>query len=107
MKSGNDRASVPLSQHLATIQALRQQHKEEVGRLGMRVALLRAALENAGIEPPVADGDELLQMWRHASAVISSASAFVDHLGTSKELVDNLDGRLGRTFGNSPAATAV
>jgi hypothetical protein len=80
-----------------------------MGKLGMRLALYRAALEGAGIDPPSEEGAELLQMWRDCSAVVSTASAFVDNLGTSKELVDGLDGKLGRTLGSktSPAASAA
>jgi hypothetical protein len=63
------------------------EHRAELGKLRMQLALYRETLEAHGIAPPDRDGDELLQMWRDCSAVISSASEFAAHLSSSKELL--------------------
>jgi hypothetical protein len=63
------------------------EHRVELAKAHMLVAVYRATLVEHGIEPPDPTGEDLLQMWRNASAVISSASEFVAHLGTSKELL--------------------
>lgn len=73
--------------HEAIIQALEWEHRAQLGKLGMQVALYREALERAGVTPPDKDGQELLEIWRGAAAVISTASEFVHRLGSSKEML--------------------
>lgn len=63
------------------------EHRVELAKLKMQLVLYRETLEQHGIEPPDRDGADLLQMWRDSAAVISTASAFVAQLGTSKELI--------------------
>jgi len=63
------------------------EYRAELAKAHMLIASYRAVLEEHGIEPPDKTGDELLRMWRDCSAVISTASDFIEHLGTSKELL--------------------
>ncbi len=55
--------------------------------LTMRLIRYGEALKAAGVEPPDDTEDELLQMWRNAQAVLTTASEFVAHLGSAKELL--------------------
>lgn len=69
------------------IVAMSTEHREEVAKLNMQPILYRQKLEAHGIQPPDASGAELLQMWNDCRAVISSASEFVAHLRSAKELL--------------------
>jgi hypothetical protein len=71
----------------ALLEAKELEHRVELAKARMLLICYRQALEENGIEPPDPSGDDLLQMWRDASAVISSASDFVARLGTAKELL--------------------
>lgn len=62
-------------------------YRGEVARLKMQLVLYRETLLEHGIDPPDRDGDDLLQMVRDCNAVISTASMFVHHLGSAKELL--------------------
>jgi hypothetical protein len=74
--------------HQRILEAIQTAHRVEVGKLGMQLALYRAALEDAGIEPPDKDGEELLRLWRGAARVVTSASDFASDMGSAKELWD-------------------
>ena len=65
------------------------EHRLELAKAHMLIACYRDVLEEHGIAPPDPTGEELLQMWRNCSAVISSASEFVASLGSSKELLQS------------------
>jgi len=69
------------------LDAKEHEHRLELAKAHMQLVRYRALLEENGIEPPDLSGDDLLQMWRDCSAVISTASDFVARLGTSKELI--------------------
>lgn len=69
------------------VEAIQQEHRQEVAKLTMRLVTYRLALENAGIEPPDHDEDALLSMWQTARAVVTTASHFVSELGSAKELI--------------------
>jgi len=63
------------------------EHRAELAKLRMQVALYREALVEHGIEPPDRDGEELLQMWRDSAVVITTANAFVAKLSSAAELM--------------------
>lgn len=63
------------------------EHRAELAKAQMQLVLYRQALVENGIEPPDRTGQELLAMWRDCTAVIWTASEFVGHLGSSKELL--------------------
>ena len=63
------------------------EHRLELAKAHMLLVCYREVMEEHGIAPPDPTGEELLQMWRDCSAVISSASEFVEKLGSSKELL--------------------
>ena len=65
------------------------EHRAELAKAHMQLALYRQVLLDNGIEPPDLAGDELLQLWHDASVVISSASEFVTRLGSAKEFLDD------------------
>ena len=69
------------------MEAKELEHRVELAKAHMLLVCYRDVLEQNGIAPPDPTGEELLQMWRDCSAVISSASEFVERLGTSKELL--------------------
>lgn len=70
------------------------EHRLEVAKLRMQLVRYRQALIENGLDPPDADGEELLAMWRECRHVISTASQFVMSLGSGKELLmDFNDGR--------------
>lgn len=71
----------------AAVDSVHATYRTEVARLKMQLVVYRQALEDHGIEPPDMEGADLLQMVRDANAVISTASEFVHHLGSSKELL--------------------
>lgn len=79
---------VSWEQHASAIAALEMQRRDDLSRERMRTLLYLQALRDAGIEPPDADDNELLQLWQDARAVVSTASEFVHHLGTAKELLE-------------------
>jgi hypothetical protein len=62
---------------------------DEIAKLKMQLITYRRALEDAGIEPPDAEGADLLQMWRDCRAVIVAAHECVANLGTSKEMLSD------------------
>ena len=55
------------------LEAMTLEHRAEVGKLAMQLALYRAELERHGIEPPDQTGEELLRLWRSSAAVVSTA----------------------------------
>jgi len=69
------------------VEAIQAQHRTEIAKLTMRLVTYRQALEDAGIEPPDHNEDELLSMWQDCRAVISTASHFVADLRSAKELL--------------------
>lgn len=75
------------AEHRRIVQGLEQAHRVEIGKLGMKIAVLAAALEDGGLAVPDPDAVELLRMWRTAAGVVSTASEFVAELGTAKELI--------------------
>jgi hypothetical protein len=68
-----------------------EEHRLELAKREMQLVRYRKALIDNGIEPPDADGQELLEMWQDCRHVISTASEFVMRLGTAKELLVNWD----------------
>lgn len=70
------------------LEAVHHSYRVELGKQGMQLALYRQALEQAGVDPPDRDGDELLRMWRDCAAVITTASEFTASLGSARELID-------------------
>ena len=90
-------AMMPLAEHERVLDALHQKHRFELNIEAMKLVRYRQLLEEHGIEPPDNEGQEFLQMWRDAQAVISTASEFVHKLGTSRELLSDawshLEGR--------------
>lgn len=78
---------ITVDEHRRVVEAIHHSYRLELGKQGMQLARYAAALEEAGVERPDATGDELLAMWRQAAAVVNTASAFVAHLGTEKELI--------------------
>ena len=73
------------------LEAKEHEHRLELAKLEMQLVRYRRVLLAAGIEPPDASGEELLQMWMDCRTVISTASQFVMRLGTSKELLMDWD----------------
>jgi hypothetical protein len=71
----------------SAFEALTLEHRTELAKVRMQLVIYRKCLEEHGIEPPDKDGAELLEMYRHCSAVITTASDFVSHLGSAKELL--------------------
>jgi len=69
------------------LEAQSAEYKLELVKRDMQLIKYREALIAHGIEPPDADGEELLQMWQECRHVISTASQFVMKLGTQKELL--------------------
>lgn len=69
------------------LEARVEEYRLELAKRDMQIVRYRLVLEEHGIEPPDADGADLLEMWRDCRAVISTASEFVAKLGTSKELL--------------------
>jgi hypothetical protein len=63
------------------------EHRLELAKRDMQLIRYRQVLIENGIEPPDAEGEELLQMWRDCRHVISTASQFVMKLGSAKELM--------------------
>ena len=62
-------------------------YAQEIAKLKMQVLRYREALVAAGLEPPDAEGKDLLAMWEGCKAVIAAAQNCVAELGTSKELL--------------------
>lgn len=73
--------------HVETVEAMRHEHRLEVGRLRMQLLLYRDALVQAGLEPPDRDGEELLAMLEAARGVLAAAGGFVAGLASAKELL--------------------
>ena len=69
------------------LEAMTLEHRAEVGKLAMQLALYRAELERHGIEPPDQTGEELLRLWRSSAAVVSTAGQLVAELGAGKEML--------------------
>ena len=63
-------------------------HRAEVNKLAMQLLLYRTALEEAGIDPPDASAEDLLEMWRRCMAIVQHANEFVTGLGSAKELLE-------------------
>lgn len=72
---------------LELLEAKELEHRLELAKAQMQLVRYRLVLEEHGIEPPDDSGDELLRMWRDCRAVLTSASEFVDHLGSARELL--------------------
>jgi len=79
-------SSLPLSERVLEAQAIA--HRAEVNRLAMQLLLYRTALEEAGIDPPDASAEDLLEMWRRCMAIVQHANEFVTGLGSAKELLE-------------------
>lgn len=62
-------------------------YQDEIAKLKMQLIRYRRVIEDAGLEPPDDSGEDLLQMWEDARAVIREAQNLVANLGTSKELL--------------------
>lgn len=77
------RALIPID----VMEAKETEYRLELAKERMRVLRYRDLLEEHGIEPPDLDDEQLVQMLRDARAVITTASEFVAHLGTAKELI--------------------
>jgi hypothetical protein len=75
--------SVPVELFEARVEECRL----ELAKREMQLVRYRLALIEHGIEPPDADGEELLRMWQECRYVISTASQFVMRLGSQKELL--------------------
>lgn len=73
------------------VEAMAAEHRVELAKRDMQVVRYRKALLEHGIEPPDADGEDLLQMLQDCRHVISTASQFVMRLGTGKELLVDWD----------------
>jgi len=71
----------------AAVDSVHASYRSEVGKLKMQLLLYREALLEAGVEPPDKSADDLLQMYRSCSLVISTASEVVGQLGSAKELL--------------------
>jgi hypothetical protein len=69
------------------IEAMRMEHRLELAKREMQLVRYRQALLDHGIEPPDADGEELLAMWEECRHVVTTASEFVMRLGSQKELL--------------------
>ncbi len=64
--------------------------REENAKLAFMLAVYRAALERAGVEPPEdIQTAEFLRVWRAHATVIRAAAEFVHELGTSNELLSD------------------
>jgi hypothetical protein len=75
--------SVPIELFEARV----QEHRLELAKREMQLVRYRQTLIEHGIEPPDADGEELLAMWQECRHVISTASQFVMRLGSGKEML--------------------
>ncbi len=69
------------------LEARVEEYRLELAKRDMQLVRYRLALEQAGVEPPDADGAELVEMWRSCRHVIATSHEFVMKLGTSKELL--------------------
>lgn len=78
---------ITVEEHRRIIEAVCQDYRFEIGKLGVKVATYAQALEDAGIEAPDPDGPELVALWRQAADTVSAATALVEMLGTGKELI--------------------
>jgi len=72
----------------SVIEAMSMAHRAEVNKLAMQLLLYRTALEEAGIDPPDASAEDLLEMWRRCMAIVQHANEFVTGLGSAKELLE-------------------
>lgn len=80
--------SLPRSEQAELLEAMELQHRAEINKLAMKVALYRRLLEEHGIEPPDASGEDLLDMWRRCMGIVAHTHDFVHRLGSSKELLE-------------------
>lgn len=71
----------------ALLVAVHDQYGDEIAKMRMQLLRYRQALLDAGLEPPDAEGQDLLDMWNACKAVIGAAHDCVAQLGTSKELL--------------------
>jgi len=78
-----------LEAHERIVEAMEVRHREDLAKMSMQLAVYRQALEAAGVEPPDAEGEDLLRMLRECAAVVSTASEFAAGLGSARELLDN------------------
>ena len=69
------------------LEAKTEEFRIELAKRDMQLVRYRLCLEQHGIEPPDADGEELLRMWQDCRTVITTASQFMIRLGSSKELL--------------------
>jgi hypothetical protein len=69
------------------LEARVNEYRLELAKREMQLVRYRLALEAHGIDPPDAEGADLVEMWRDCRAVISTASEFTMRLGTAKELL--------------------
>ena len=63
------------------------EYRLELAKREMQLVRYRLCLEQHGIVPPDADGEELLEMWRNGRTVISTANQVMMSLGGQKELL--------------------
>ena len=71
----------------AMVESVTLGYRDKIAKLEMQLVLYRQALEDNGIEPPDREGEELLELLRRCTNVISSAGEVVAFLGSSKEMV--------------------
>jgi hypothetical protein len=71
------------------LEARETEHRVDLAKAQMQLVLYRQALTDNGIEPPDRDSDELLDLYRRCSAVISTASDFAASLGSAKEMLQD------------------
>lgn len=71
----------------AVLEAVHLSYGGEIAKLKMQLVKYREVLLENGIEPPDAEGEDLMRMWESCRAVISAAHLALSELGTSKELL--------------------
>ena len=69
------------------VDALKAEHREEVGKLAMQLALYRDVIVDAGLEPPDRDGEDLLRLWQTTAEVMVAVAELIHVYGTSKEMI--------------------
>jgi hypothetical protein len=84
MSGGKD--MMPVEDHRRVVEALIAEHRIQLGAQSMKTAACARLLEENGIPLPEGAPKEFLQLWQNCESVISTATTFVEHLGTTKEL---------------------
>jgi hypothetical protein len=83
---GVSQRTTPLH-HSAAVEAVRQTYADEIAKLKMQLLSYRAFIELHDLEPPDAEAEDLLRMWRNCEAVIRAAQNCIADMGTSAELL--------------------